>query len=109
MSTSKLTTLILELKNQKYNFSPDKCPEGITFEMLVESINPESKYENTEKNKNILWKKYCIVCLSPNQFGFYVNKHEVDKKNENIKIPWYKLKSEVKSLEQTNERFGQNK
>ena len=98
MSKSNLTMHILDLKNQKYNCTPNKCPEGITFEMLMEEINPESNYENTKENKNILWKKYYIVCLSPNQFGFYVHKDEIDKNNENIKISWYKLKSDEKKL-----------
>lgn len=93
MSKTNLTIHILDLKKQKYNFNPYECPEGITFQMLMQEINTESNYENTEQNKNILWKKYYILCLSPNKFGFYVYKDEIDKNNANIKIPWYKLKS----------------
>ena len=104
-----LTTRILELQKQKYNFSPDKCPEGITFEMLYESMSPETKYENNEVNKKLLWSSYYIVCLSPNPFGFYVYKHEIDKNNENITIPWYKLESEVESSKQNKESLEQNK
>ena len=93
-----IITHILKLQKQKYNFSPDKCPEEITFEMLNESINTESEYKNTEENRKLLWKSYYIVCLSPNPFGFYVYKHEVDTNNENITIPWYKLESEIEIL-----------
>ena len=100
-----LTTRILELQKQKYNFSPDKCPEGITFEMLDDSINPETKYENTEENRKLLWSSYYIVCLSPNPFGFYVYKNEIDTNNENITIPWYKLESEVDSSKQNNKVY----
>ena len=97
MSTSELTRRVIELQNQQYKFVPDSCPEGITFEMLMEEIRPEENYEKSDKNRNELWATYCIVCLSPNPFGFYVDKEEIDKNNENIIIPWYKLESEGKN------------
>jgi hypothetical protein len=96
MSTSKLTTRVIELQKQQYNFVPDSCPEGITFEMLMEEISPEENYEKSDKNRNELWTTYYIVCLNPNPFGFYIDKHEINKSNENIIIPWYKLESEGK-------------
>jgi len=100
-----LTTRILELQKQNYKFSPDKCPEGITFEMLYESMSPETKYESNEVNKKLLWSSYYIVCLSPNPFGFYVYKNEIDTNTENITIPWYKLESEVDISKQNNKVY----
>jgi hypothetical protein len=91
MSISKLSKRIIELKEKKYNFTPDKCPEEITFEMLMEEIEPEEKYQNTDKGKNTLWNTYYSVCLSPNQFGFYINKNEIDINKNKFEIPWYKL------------------
>jgi hypothetical protein len=92
MST-QLTNIISNLQKEPQfkKFDPEKCPHEITFDMLNEEMKPESEYEDTEENRNILWKSYYIVCLSPNPFGFYINELDIDNIDPERKrmFPWY--------------------
>lgn len=82
-----LTKRIVELYKEKYDFRPDVCPKKITFDMLVEELRPETKYKESKENMLALWKCYYISCLSPNPYGFYLEKEDTNKMNG--QIPWY--------------------
>lgn len=85
---NKLTQLIVELYKNKYNFTPDVCPENITFNMLVEELRPETEYKYSEENMARLWKYYYVSCLSPNPYGFYLEKKDINQIDTSL--PWYR-------------------
>uniref|UniRef100_A0A6C0JTU9 Uncharacterized protein n=1 Tax=viral metagenome TaxID=1070528 RepID=A0A6C0JTU9_9ZZZZ len=93
MQTNELTTRIINLQNNQYKFVPDTCPDEITFDMLNKELRPETEYKDSKQNRDILWKSYYIVCLSPDPFGFYIETHELKNINSNTMIPWYTMPS----------------
>jgi len=59
---NELTQRVINLQNQQYNFVPDSCPDGITFDMLKEEVRPETQYKDSKETRDILWKP--IYCMS---------------------------------------------
>jgi hypothetical protein len=90
---NELTQRVINLQNQQYNFVPDSCPDGITFDMLKEEVRPETQYKDSKETRDILWKTYYIVCLSPDPFGFYIEKKNIQNMNSDTTIPWYTMPS----------------
>lgn len=91
----RISDAIKELKARNYNFDVNVCPNEITFEMLAEEMYSSDLNIYTAKDKNFLWKSYCIVMFTNNPFGFYMDEQE-KVSNEDIIIPYVTIKETYK-------------
>jgi hypothetical protein len=72
-----MNTAIINLRNKKYNFNPNVCPDEISLEMLIETMkSPDTNFEAYGKDQ--LWAFYYSVMFPPNKFGLTA---DLTKKN----------------------------
>lgn len=102
MQPNELTKRIINLQNKQYNFVIDKCPDEITFDMLMAEMTPDepSSYTDSTETRNMLWQSYYIVCFSPNPFGLHMFQSDLNNMNDKkATVPWYTIPSDSKTLD----------